>query len=379
MKNLLDEEQKNYLKSLDSKKKRRKFMLDCLVESVIGESAKIDTSKVVVFKDGVFKTSDPEMICAMNAWVDKTELFTSTTAPRTFEGLGIPNLIKKKMEGCKRIGDRFFKEKHVFKNNDLVFITDTNRVVKSGYVKNATTHDEFGVIVDGDWEPLHIDNLTVCNFSPFAQAEKKDELLKFDMLKDKPLEYVIKDKLLERGFTNENITNNRGLIGATIDETVNEVKKCYESVDKKEGINTDSLYDDYLLDVENHLCWIYNRLISAHGENPNFDYMHKLYEIAVGYNPEYMLTKKYQEKVAEKIINKNYESANSEKKQKSVEQQAFDMIYPEKKYTEEDMRKCFNYSRTFKITSAESYQVNSLLKYTVFRNFEDYKKQLKND
>lgn len=155
MKNLLNEEQKNYLKGLNSKKKRRKFIIDCLVENLIGER--------VIFRFSTHQT---------------------TTAPRTFEGLGIPNLIKKKMEGCKRIGDRFFKEKHVFKNNDLVFITDTNRVVKSGYVKNATTHDEFGVIVDGDWEPLHIDNLTVCNFSPFAQAENKDELLKFDMLGD---------------------------------------------------------------------------------------------------------------------------------------------------------------------------------------------------
>jgi hypothetical protein len=45
-------------------------------------------------------------------------------------------------------------------------------------------------------------------------------------------------------------------------------------------------YEKYLLDQENHLCWVYNRLIVVYGESPLFDYMHKLREIAVNYKPE---------------------------------------------------------------------------------------------
>lgn len=45
-------------------------------------------------------------------------------------------------------------------------------------------------------------------------------------------------------------------------------------------------YERYLLDQENHLCWIYNRLMVIHGESPLFDYMHKLREIAVNYKSD---------------------------------------------------------------------------------------------
>ena len=39
------------------------------------------------------------------------------------------------------------------------------------------------------------------------------------------IEQKVKTKLLIRGFSNENLLNNRGLIGATTDETILEVVK----------------------------------------------------------------------------------------------------------------------------------------------------------
>jgi len=67
--NLLPE-QLAYLKNLESPKKRRKFMLDCLVNNVLGESVKFTIDK------GSLKEGD---IISFTA--------TATTAPRTFEGI----------------------------------------------------------------------------------------------------------------------------------------------------------------------------------------------------------------------------------------------------------------------------------------------------
>jgi len=60
----LTSEQIAYLKALDSKKKRRKFMLDCLVESVLGESMKFE-----------------EEINRLNV------VYQKSTAPATLKGL----------------------------------------------------------------------------------------------------------------------------------------------------------------------------------------------------------------------------------------------------------------------------------------------------
>lgn len=43
-------------------------------------------------------------------------------------------------------------------------------------------------------------------------------------------------------------------------------------------------FDAALLPQENHLCWIYNRLIVVHRENPNVDYMLKLRDIILKEN-----------------------------------------------------------------------------------------------
>lgn len=136
--NLLTNEQIAYLKSLDSKKKRRKFFLDCLVENVIGESEKNNQDALV----GIQKLSNLPRYLFPHEMEQIQRLnpsFTNTTAPRTFEGI--------------------------------------------------------------------------------------DEESKWD--KNPKLEDIIKSKLIIRGFKNEDLLNNRGLIGATIDETVIEVVKNY--------------------------------------------------------------------------------------------------------------------------------------------------------
>lgn len=120
--NLLTNEQIAYLKSLESKKKRREFLLDCLIGNITAQEVDFE----IPINYGKFEN-------------DGTG-FNTTTAPRTFEGI--------------------------------------------------------------------------------------DEEYKWD--KNPKLEDIIKSKLLIRGFKNEDLLNNRGLIGATIDETVIEVVKNYQ-------------------------------------------------------------------------------------------------------------------------------------------------------
>jgi hypothetical protein len=82
MKSLLNEEQLAYLKELESPKKRRKFMLDCLVENVLGESVKsvkISELPHFIFKDGKLVVEKDTPMC------DFLMSQCSTTAPRTFK------------------------------------------------------------------------------------------------------------------------------------------------------------------------------------------------------------------------------------------------------------------------------------------------------
>lgn len=108
----LNLEQVTYLKDLDSKKKQRKFLLDCLVDSIIGESEKISDlpsklyeiklvesekfncyhpeiekiiRQIVVENDNCVKITDlpskeAEEINRLNSH------YTTTTASKTFQG-----------------------------------------------------------------------------------------------------------------------------------------------------------------------------------------------------------------------------------------------------------------------------------------------------
>lgn len=74
----ISEEQIAYLKSLDSKKKKRKFLLDCLLGEI--ESKNKVKFKPIIFKDGVFETKDKNVadflryFCRESKLVEETEL-----------------------------------------------------------------------------------------------------------------------------------------------------------------------------------------------------------------------------------------------------------------------------------------------------------------
>ncbi len=155
----LSPEQLAYLKSLESPKKRRKFMLDCLVENVLGESVKFE-----------------EEINRLNV------SYQTSTSPEAFKGLlqfcGASEDESDKNKpliithyDCKREGRKFFKQNHCFKTNDTVWITDLNGVKKTGIVQEPENENEFKVILsETSWEPLLSENLTV-SISPFKSAK----------------------------------------------------------------------------------------------------------------------------------------------------------------------------------------------------------------
>jgi hypothetical protein len=145
---------------------------------------------------------------------------------------------------------------------------------------------------------------------PWYEMESKKVEEKFDELAN---EFNIKEKAIE-------ILSDK--------KHKESQEKFFEEFANYKPTNPTHFNNDYTNHIEekNHLCWIYNRLIN-YGEGPLFDYMHKLKEIALNF---------------------------SEKK----------------KYTEEDMRKCFEASKKQEIVGTEV-----LLKYN---NFEHYIQSLKN-
>ena len=64
MKIKLNQEQLSYFKGLKKNKKKRAFLLDALLQNLESE---IQISENIVFKDGIFKTSNQNTIKSMNA------------------------------------------------------------------------------------------------------------------------------------------------------------------------------------------------------------------------------------------------------------------------------------------------------------------------
>lgn len=72
------------------------------------------------------------------------------------------------------------------------------------------------------------------------------------------------------------------LLDCLVDNLIGESRKSVKIRDLPVIEKREFDESDYI-DNENHLCWIFNRLI-GYGENPNFDYMIKLKEIALNYS-----------------------------------------------------------------------------------------------
>lgn len=196
MKIELNPKQLSYIKGLDSKKKQRKFLLDCILENIIGESQKPIKIRPIIFKDGAFTTNDKDEIAFLK------RMLPSETFKEDHE------ILMQKMEESKgKI--RKLKESNL-SSNQIEAVLE----YLSGFEQ-----------LKGSVIPIR--------FKEDSVAEKSEL--------DKQIEYINESKLPKWKFEEEYIDN------------------------------------------ENHLCWIYNRLI-GHGENPNFDYMIKLKEIALNYS-----------------------------------------------------------------------------------------------
>jgi len=306
----LNSEQVSYLKSLDSKKNQRKFLLDCLVESIIGESVKFEDFCVEITDENrdVLEKVWNKFHNDMDGVLDNNYLHSNSLHSKCFSSnVSTDNEIEVDIVSTKE----FLK---LIGKSDLIKTTKISDLPIKIHPKEmdwTTTTTPRTFMSSGNHFQDSIE-LGLKGLSAIKEAyekrdgrNKKEELLKFDKLVS--LEDIIKSKLLVRGFKDKTLLNNRGLIGATIEEAVNEIKKSYESANSENALN----FDSHTLDEENHLCWIYNRLILKHKENPLFDYMHKLREIAVGYNSK----KKYTEEDMQIAF---YRGRAIEKKEKLV-------------------------------------------------------------
>jgi len=185
----LTEEQLSYLKSLESKKKRRKFMLDCLVESVIGESGKIDQDiyqKVKIseaihrgFRKGVkFKSVEP------NINNESIITFGKMTEDFLFFGLDMFNSrgwILKNGKWAEIIDDKTsklsdFPSTQINEHVKVFHTSTTAPRTFEGFPHNYKIQDE----------APKIDSKTLNEMWDSAMPKKKDKLLKFDILKETP-------------------------------------------------------------------------------------------------------------------------------------------------------------------------------------------------
>jgi hypothetical protein len=266
----LNLEQVSYIKSLDSKKKQRKFLLDCLVESIIGESVKIEDEKCILCRRYP-KIKDSNKcescdFCIKNS-LENDPYFIELRSGKISD---LPS------KTYVRNGDKFYAEGHSFKTNDQISIKSADgKVIKKGVVKKVYLPNEFSVILDGSsWGNMPYCNLIVeleMTDSPSKKTEEinrlnplyttttaprtfegnnsnfgvQDELLKFDAMEEinEEFEKNIKTNLLARGFSVSQVLNNRGLIGATIEETIDEMKKHHESANSEKKYTEEDMFN----------------------------------------------------------------------------------------------------------------------------------------
>lgn len=277
----LSEEDIAYLKGLDSKKKQRKFLLDRLLESVIGESAKIDYGK---FENEGHKhdLSDNQKRARYLLPHEHEEMMwkfkefdlgkMSIDEARELLQKGEIDMVdfikvasKKEDDGCVKISGLPSTE-----INDHVKVFHTNTTAPrtlEGFPHQYKIDDEAPSIIDKALKELW----------DSAIPKKKEEFLKFDML-EAGKNVNLYDELCE--WFSQKI--DRTLSFSLAQELESIFLKYHESSKEKEF----SKYESYLIDESNHLTWMYNRLICVYGENPNFDYMQKLRKIALSHNPQ---------------------------------------------------------------------------------------------
>lgn len=171
----ITEEQVSYIKGLDSKKKQRKFLLDCLVEQIttIGESVKISDSpsklyEIKLVESEKFNCYHPEIEKIIRQIVGEndncvkiTDLpskeaeeinrlnphYTTTTAPRTFEiensDFGVQDELLK-FDALEENPIKIEKKIKILSKEYLITEKDENEftIVKSDEVANEKKYTE---------------------------------------------------------------------------------------------------------------------------------------------------------------------------------------------------------------------------------------------
>jgi len=261
----INEEQISYIKSLDSDKDRKEFLLTAIIGNItsLGESARFDGR--LAYED---KQVEPLKI---------TDLQSKTYV---------------------RNGDKFYAEGHSFKTNDQISIKSADgKIIKKGVVKKVYLPNEFKVILqDSSWG-----NMPYCNLIIELEDSKSSKISDFPSVK-----YTL---------TGDSV---RDSIGLGI-EGLSVIRSAYEKASelKDELLKFDKLEEEYSLDEkDNFLAWVYNRLLLKYKENPLFDYMHKLREIALKYDEFANSEKKYTEEDMQIAF---YKGRSTEKKEELID------------------------------------------------------------
>lgn len=268
----LNQEQLSYLKGLNSKNKKRKFLLDCMLENIDLEISNFfskdyvksenieNVGKSIVFTNGMYKTSNKKEIELLDSLhpmilreVDESNYIDNENHlcwifNRLISYGENPNFDY--MIKLKQIADKYKESQEIIDKsnkpqppmNFCVEITDENKIVLNSIWKNFNGH-----------------NRDLSSSYRFLNSNSGINYLcpSFDLLEnyinistDKFLTYIGREDLIEKN---------------------------------QQSVLPKLKFEEEMIDVKNHLCWIFNVMIGR-GEDPNFDYMIKLKEIALNYS-----------------------------------------------------------------------------------------------
>lgn len=276
----INEEAIAYINGLSGQDVKRAFLLDYMLEKI----EKSATVKTISFNGRTFKTDDKELIEALSTFPffcqktysdsEAVTLDKKEERAKVFEKLQIgdlqisdvieylkneqsakPNIsLEEKCDVCKTYPKIENSNKCESCHSCIKHIVETSPEFAKYRAKPNYSAEEIEIVKS--------------NVAERKVTEQASELLKFDQL-DFLLPFLTE-------FQIEAIIvwmNSWEQLKGTA------IPLRFKGDSRSRLINR----EDLMIDNKNHLCWIYNRLINF-GENPNFDYMHKLLEIAVAYN-----------------------------------------------------------------------------------------------
>ena len=238
MKIELTKSQIAYLKSLDSKKKKRKFLLDCFIENIeVGKKSKV---KPIVFTNGVFQTNNKEAIDFLEkCWFIKNEkeesqelIEKSNEEPQLLDAVCV-KINSSNRDILQKVYNEYFSNYFREKSDSVLnceylisntpktnFIqTDDLKVwVKGGEPKIVTTDEFLKYIGREDLIEKESEKISECaayvferddkgnyvkipkyspNINQRQVSEQGSELLKFDMLEKSKKSFFLNKEQIE--------------------------------------------------------------------------------------------------------------------------------------------------------------------------------------